>query len=595
MTLVPSPRTEHRRPGQLTVPADATIALRGTARDAVADLPAELRAVTGLPLAEAAGDAFITVSVAEPCRPSRYRIKIESNGIEVAGGDRAGAFYGLQQVLKLLVAAPDRRTLPLLEVADEPAMAVRGVMIDAGRRFWSPRTLRALVRDLAWWHGNRLQLHLTEWNGFRVRLSDERFSGLATEPAYTSAEIRDLIGYARKWHVELVPEIDLPAHATAMIEQRPSLRFADGGGGAPLNDGSYFTGGPTPSWTVDITKAANRQWLRDLVSAFGSELDPVAVHLGADEWPPESEMAGCAELSGYATGLDPAYNATDAMVHTVNDLASVVRAQGRRAEIWNWWEHASKGEFRLWPDRDTVVTAWPDDPSQLGWFTAAGYRVVASPATTHYVTPRTYPGNRPTTNYVVADPRWLYETWHPDERMDGYQLCVWSDWAEEQPDEYFLAFAHRPLQAMLDRCWGGARRRDADAFFDAVDATARDRGPDRLLGTGQFTTLPPDATLTRIRFRPIRRLTGSAAGNSGKWTAADHAALDALVGTVFTGFGPDGAVPLGRVDTPPSGVWTQLSVGAVPVRRVSCDRPMDVQWYGFIEAQRPSVDAPVNQ
>lgn len=189
---------------------------------------------------------------------------------------------------------------PRLQVRDHPDVAVRGLMMDAGRRYWQPDMLRTLLRELAWQHGNRLQLHLTEWNGFRVRLADPRFTACHGDHREPSG-----------------------AALSRLRRRRPAQR----------RFGVHRL--PTPSWTVDITRPGNRAWVKDLVAAFAAELDADAVHLGADEWPDEPDMAGCAALAEHARSIDPGYNATDAMVHFVDELAAIVRGQERRAEIWN--------------------------------------------------------------------------------------------------------------------------------------------------------------------------------------------------------------------------------------------------------------------
>ena len=583
--IVPTCKQRLLTGGTLTLTSATALLLPGAAESAVAALLPELRQTTALPLPvnSASGSPAITVTVAATGGAAGGYTLAIGETVQVVGADAAGAFYGLQHLLKLLRRAADGRTVARQEVIDAPQVAVRGMMIDAGRRYWQPDTLRALIRELAWWHGNRLQLHLTEWNGFRVRLDDPRFADLATDPAYSAAEIRELIAYARSLHVEVVPELDLPAHATAIIDKRPQLRFDDADGGAVLNDGSCFTGSLTRSWTVDITRPQNREWLRELVAAFATELDPVAVHLGADEWRSDADMAGCTALSGYAYSLDPTYTATDALVYVVDELAEVVRAQGRRVEIWNWWERSSGGDFRRWPDRRTVITAWPHDPARVAWFSQAGYRVIASPSSTHYVTPRTFPGNRPDVNYVAADPEWLYRHWLPGaDRANGYQLCLWSDWAEEQPDTYFLPFARRPLQAMLDGCWGGPRLSSLDEFAAAADSLTPDgTAPrDRLVGRGPRMTLDTPTQLTRLRYRVPAA--GQAATIAGRWPDDVHAALDAAIGTVFTGVTPDGQrTELTRLDSQPQPGWQQIALTSPQTfTQLACDGPLDVDWYG---------------
>jgi hexosaminidase len=455
----------------LTLREHARLVTGRAAAAAVGELVHELRAATGRALPHVdgeavAGDLAVRIDPAAGLPPGGYTLAIGAE-VTVVGVDPAGAFYGLQSVLKLLRPDAGGPGLPCGVGSDWPAVAVRGAMLDLGRRYWSPEYLRAFIRRLAWLGGNRMQLHLTEWNAFRVRLADPRFAGLADAQAYRAAELRDLIAYGRRLHVDVVPEIDLPAHATAITRYRPGLRFA-GEGAEAANSGARFTRQPTDGWTIDITRPGNRAWVRELLTAFATELDAPRVHIGGDEWQDDRELARCADLVGYARSLHPDYRPTDALVCFVNELVALLREQGREVELWSWWELAGGGECRAWIDRGARITAWPERPDGLPFFTDHGYRVVASPMSTHYVTPGPPAGQ----GGRMADARWLYERWDPGRYpgIDGYQLCVWADHAVAQPDGYFEGHLRRPLEAMLDRLWGGARRAGADDFFAAADA-----------------------------------------------------------------------------------------------------------------------------
>ncbi|MEV0589030.1 family 20 glycosylhydrolase [Nonomuraea sp. NPDC050310] len=444
-------------------------------------------------------------------------------------------------------------------------LAVRGVMLDLGRRYWELDYLRAFIPRIAALGYNRLQLHLTEWNAFRLRLPD--YEGLAAERSYTPEEINDLVRLAAGHGVEVVPEIDLPAHATAIIRYHPELRFT-GPGAEHFNDGAYWHGSPTDGWTMDITGEANRDWIKGLLAAFTDALETPAVHLGGDEWPIEPGLSACAALNDHARSLDPAYTAGDALVAFMNELAGVVRSRGRRPEMWNWWERASGGDFRLWPDRDIRIVAWDTDEERLAWFLRHGYEVVASPSATHYVTPRTAPGNLAGKPYVAADPRRLYEDWRPAPGPLGYQLCVWADWAEQEPDAYFESYLRRPLEVLGARFCGPPAFPDADAFL-----TELDRVPGEVrLGAGR---------VTRVRFRPHAPEGGTEAG---RWSAPVAEALDAVRGTRFQGARTaDGPwEDLAVVTAQPYPVWNELPLSGefAALRVVDAPEGLEVEWWG---------------
>ncbi|MFI5767435.1 family 20 glycosylhydrolase [Streptomyces sp. NPDC051658] len=596
LPVVPVPHRWVPGDGEFRLHRFSRLVLGDSLADAVAPLLPGLRTLTGLPLPSStlalAGDMGVRLDRRLP--PQGYRLSVTDRAVLTAA-DPAGAFYGLQTLLKLLGSAADGRTLPQGEIRDAPRAAVRGVMLDVGRRRWDLDGLRAFVRRAAWLGCNRIQLHLTEWNGFRVRLPG--FEELAAEDAYTPAEINELIALAARHHIEVVPEIDLPAHATALIAHRPGLRFT-GTGGRALNDGSEWTGEPTDGWVMDITKKDNRDWIAGLLTAFVTALDSRTVHLGGDEWPPEPRLSRCAALTAYARSLDPSYRATDALVAFLNDMAGLVRALGRTVELWNWWEHAARHDVRVAPDQDIRLTVWEPHDAEPGrgtdYFTDRGYDVITSPLSTHYVTPRTAPGNRPGNNHVAPDPRRAYADWET-EPGGAHQVCVWADWAEEQPDAYFVWHARRPLEVLADRMWGGPRHAHVDRLLDVLDQLDQDEltrgrgGPaaPRAEATGPEPIAPAGGptVVRRVRFRPP---VGPDGEGEGQWTAATAALLDATLGVRFQGADdPDGPwYDLAEVVHQPTATWNELRVeDPAPepyrwLRAYGAPGGLDTRWYG---------------
>lgn len=465
--------------------------------------------------------------------PQSYVLSIDDH-VTVTGGDEAGLFYGLQTLAKL-ADGPD---LPRLTIEDGPRVATRGVMLDMGRRHWGLPYLRKLVRRLAWLGYNRLQLHLTEWNGFRVRLPG--YEDLATEPAYSVEELGELIAFARSLHIDVVPEIDLPAHTTTLIEKRPFLRPDD----EVLNDGSNWTGFPTPSWTMDIASPSNREWIKDLLGAFCDAFETDSVHIGGDEWP---------SIPGYA----------DMMIDFLDELAEVVRKHGKRPELWNWWEQFPDRTKN--PDKRSRVTVWYATEEDFD-----GYDVIHCPGDTHYVTPRTAPGNRQGVNYVTADPRWLYQEWNPT--ADAYQLCVWADWAEDQDDAYFDWYASRALEVAADRMWGGPRLDDVDAYLDVLDRTP-------YLGVPGRPHVPGEAArVLAVRFR----VPADGYAVDGKWPDSTWQRLESVRTTAFQGApSPDGPwTDLAVVDWLPVPTWNILPVADEGTYRyLRGPEGLDCEWW----------------
>jgi hexosaminidase len=535
--VVPALRQWIAQDETLMLGTDTRIQVTADTAGEVARYRPELQRLTGAELITRSGSADpspgdISVRI-EPQLPAEgYLVRI-SDGVDLAGADRAGVAYGLQTLIQLLRRSTE---LPKGHTLDYPAQRVRGVMLDLGRRYWSIDYLREWLSDLEWRRFNRLHLHLTDWNAVRVKVDSPDYRHVAAPEAYDLAELHDLVILGRTHHIEVVPEIDLPSHATAFVQANPAPAFpADE---HAMNSSEFGESPPDAGWTIDITRASNRKWLNGFVKAIADGLDCPSVHIGGDEWQDGEVLDASPTLSGYARQLDPGYYAVDALLEYLDEVRELLAADSRATEIWSWWESTSPRATS--PSHDMIVVAWSGTEDEIDWFLHSGYRVISTPFDSHYVTPLGLPGNvGDDARGRVADPRWLYETWEPRRHplLLGYQYCVWADRAEGVDDHYFEWYSVRARQVLADRMWGGPRRTSVDEFFDVVD----ELGPSPLgTGAGSTRTVRIGATaefespvaLTAVRFRPVPPEGGwvSPYDTGGTWTGASLDRLEQLRG-----------------------------------------------------------------
>ena len=223
-----------------------------------------------------------------------YEIEVSENRITVSGESDAGVFYGIQTLRKAMGAAKAAKVLfPAVRIADEPYLGYRGVMLDVGRTFYPVEEVKRII-DLAALHNlNVFHWHLTDDQGWRIeidaypRLTEtgafRRDTTLAGEPGtfggyYTKRQIRDIVEYAARRYIEVVPEIDMPGHMTAALASYPELGC---------------TGGPyvitsQPGVRRDILCAGNpavfdfvEKVLEEVIGLFPSKY----IHIGGDESP----------------------------------------------------------------------------------------------------------------------------------------------------------------------------------------------------------------------------------------------------------------------------------------------------------------------
>ena len=272
--LIPRPRSVERGDGELVLTAATRLlvtqeALAPTARV----IAAQLRDAVGFEPA-LAGDAdqrggpLIRLELDPALGPEAYRLAVDPAGVRIVGGDAAGVFHGAQTLRQLLPARtgadarPTPPTLPALRVEDAPRFGWRGMHLDVSRHFLTRREVERFIDLMALYKFNRLHLHLTDDQGWRLeirrypklteegawrtpsphdvevlrrqpenpdffRLPDEHFRGTGDERRYggfyTQDDMRAIIAHAAARHVTIVPEIDMPGHFMAAIASYPEL------------------------------------------------------------------------------------------------------------------------------------------------------------------------------------------------------------------------------------------------------------------------------------------------------------------------------------------------------------------------------------
>lgn len=539
-TLTPSSR--------IVVDTAQAGALRGDAGTFSADLAGlgveRLPVVTGG--APQPGDIFLTAAGGGP--GERFRLSVTPGTLTIAGDGPSGTFYGEQAVEQILKNAPDHASVPAGTDSDSPAQGERGLMLDTARKYWSVTSIEQVIRQLAWMRMNTLHWHLADSEFFRLDLPG--YPGLAAPQSYTQADVSAIQDYAARYHVTVRPELDLPAHSTALTAYHPSLRWD-----CPSMNGIISSGRPDPGFTVDITKPANVAYLDGLVGEVASMFDSPVINVGGDETPYPSLQSQCPELTSYAAAHG--YGSTeDVFIAFENHLDSVLAAHGKHMEVWGWWPDVSTGAESLMPNKDILVQAWYGDED---YFTGLGYHVIVSNEySLLYVVPKYAPGQ--ISHYIPAGSTLYDYTASTSPLMDGLEMAEWGDNAYNMPDAYPLSYLRRPLQLLASVAWGSPK---LDSYLDyevladqvgsppgvpeAVDPAARPvTATASSDGTGLDLGSP--VRLAGVRLRPASSATAD---------------LASLVGATVQGCtdGPDsGCHDLATIQWTPTNDWLTLPV-----------------------------------
>lgn len=224
--LSPYPQKLNATKKTFPMPKKVSIKAPARARDTERMLKEDIRRLAKISISAKA--AFkIRLKLTDAVRkPEGYKLRLDEKGVEVTARDQAGLYYGTQTLLQLLVL-PKTRELPKVRIDDWPRYKLRSFMVDMGRAPYRMALLKRVVRILARLKMNVLHVHVND-----DQLCSLRFKklplGSENPEAITIAQLKQLVQYARKYHVTIMPEIECWGHAASVIYHYPELYGAPG-------------------------------------------------------------------------------------------------------------------------------------------------------------------------------------------------------------------------------------------------------------------------------------------------------------------------------------------------------------------------------
>ncbi len=168
-----------------------------------------------------------------------YTLSVTDDAVNIKGRTNTGVFYGLMTLDQLLRGTGTYQhvaTLPQLSITDQPRTHIRELMVDPARTFIPFDDLKAFIPEMARYKLNALHLHLVDDQAWRIEI--KKYPQLTAKASsrwgqddmlfpingyYTQEQMRDLVKYAAEYHVEVIPEIEMPGHEVAAISVFPEL------------------------------------------------------------------------------------------------------------------------------------------------------------------------------------------------------------------------------------------------------------------------------------------------------------------------------------------------------------------------------------
>lgn len=425
-----------------------------------------------------------------------YQLAVTPTGITIHASDAKGFFYALQTVRLLLPAAIEKKQLttshwkvPAVTINDEPRFGYRGLMLDVARFFIPKENVLRIIDCMAMLKVNKLHFHLVDDNGWRLEIkkypkltevgawrvdrTDVPFSARRNpergEPTpiggfYTQEEMKEMVAYAARRQVEIIPEIEMPAHTNASLAAYPQLA-------CPVVD-RYI--GVLPGLGgdhADIIYCAGNDsvfaFLQDVIDEVVALFPSHYIHLGGDEarktvW----EKCPLCQARMKSERLN---REEDLQGYFMKRMSDYVRSKGK--EVMGWDELTNSAI-----PQDAIIFGWQGMGTAALKAAKLGHRFVMTPARVMYLIryqgpqwfePLTYFGNNTLKDVYDYEP--VQSDWAPAyvPLLMGVQASLWTEFCNTPADVDYLLFPR--LAALAEVAWSKPEQKQWTSFLRGVD------------------------------------------------------------------------------------------------------------------------------
>ena len=460
LELMPVPASVKLESGQLAVTRNFTVALSGP-RDPLLDRAAarflhHLSLLTGMPFSEALSDPSKAALVVEAREASSalpqlgedesYVLDVNSTQARLTAPNSLGVLHGLQTILQLVRTTPDGFSVPAVHIEDKPRFPWRGLMIDVSRHFIPVDAIKRNLDGMEALKLNVFHWHLSDNQGFRVqskvfpKLQELGSDGLY----YTQDEVRDVIAYARDRGIRVVPEFDMPGHATAWFVGYPELASAPGPYSIEREWGIFDP-------AMDPTRETTYRFLAKFIREMARLFPDAYFHIGGDEvngkqWDANPSIQSFMKSHGMKTTLD--------LQHHFNSRVEKILENNHKIMIG--WDEIFTSDL----PKDTIIQSWRGQES-LAEAARQGYRGVLSygyyldlmwPASQHYAVDPLGAGAATLDSEQSA-------------RILGGEACLWTEFVT--PENVDTRIWPRTA-AIAERLWSPQSVEDVSSMYQRL-------------------------------------------------------------------------------------------------------------------------------
>ena len=428
-----------------------------------------------------------------------YLLEITPQQILIKASDTKGFFYALQSVRQLLPATIESEqpvqniawSVPAMTVRDEPRFGFRGLLLDPVRCFIPKENVLRIIDCMAMLKINKLHFHLTDDNGWRIEIkkyprltevgawrvdrTDVPFHSRRNPKRgeltpiggfYTQEEIREIVAYAADRQIEVIPEIDVPAHSNAALAAYPQfacpvvkdfIGVLPGLGGR--NSEIIYCAGNDSVFT----------FLQDVFDEILALFPSRYIHVGGDE-ARKTNWEKC-PLCQKRMRKQHLANEEDLQGYFMKRISDYLRKKGREVIGWDELTNSS-----FLPE-ESIILGWQGMGTAALKAAEKGHRFIMTPARIMYLIryqgpqwfePVTYFGNNTLKDVFDYEP--VQKDWKPEYEslLMGIQACMWTEFCNKPEDVDYLLFPR--LAAVAEVAWTQPEKKDWTSFLKGLDA-----------------------------------------------------------------------------------------------------------------------------
>jgi hexosaminidase len=462
--VVPLPAHVQLGTGQLLVNGTFTVAIEGN-RDPLVERAAQrfltnLSRETGIPLRPRLGDASKATlilhgdhgshAVQQAVEEESYTLDVTESGAKLTAPTSLGILHGLETILQLVHVTSAGFAIPALHIEDAPRFPWRGLMIDVSRHFQPLPVLRRNIDAMAAVKLNVFHWHLSDNQGFRVE--SKVFPKLQQMGSdgnyYTQDEVRDLIAYAHDRGIRVVPEFDMPGHATAWFVGYPELASGPGPYSIEREWGVFDP-------AMDPTREQTYKFLEKLIGEMAKLFPDAYFHVGGDEvngkqWDENPKIQAFMRAHGLK----------DDVQLQLYFMGRVQKVVAKHHKIMIGWDEIlgpglpKESVIQSWRGQDSLAAA--AQQGYKGILSHGYYLDLMAPASEHYLVDP-LAGNAAS---LTPDQQKL---------ILGGEACMWTEWVT--PENIDSRIWPR-MAAMAERFWSPQDVRDVDSMYRRISSEA---------------------------------------------------------------------------------------------------------------------------